>query len=85
MAHFLVSDDRYRGLICDDDRRSHRSDRGDALGEYRFARTHAKHAHGPISRVTGYFRHMVEAIANSKLRRMERELELRGIQTRDNR
>ena len=85
MAHFFVSDDRYSDLIYDDDGRSHRSDRGDALGDYRFARTHGKHPHGPISRVNGYFRHMVEAIANSKLRRMERELELRGIQTRDNR
>lgn len=85
MAHFLVSDDRYRDLIFDDDRRSYRGDRQDALGDYRFARTHGKHALGPISRVNGYFRHMVEAIANSKLRRMERELELRGIQTRDNR
>lgn len=85
MAHFLVSDDRYRDLIYDDDRRSYRRDRQDAPGDYRFARTHGKHAHGPLSRVNGYFRHMVEAIANSKLRRMERELELRGIQMRDNR
>ncbi|MGO8909452.1 MAG: hypothetical protein ACLQDM_09045 [Bradyrhizobium sp.] len=85
MAHFLVSDDRYRDLIYDDDRRSHRSDRGEAPGDYRFAGTHGKHAHGPLSRVGGTFRRMIEAIANSKLRRMERELELRGIRTRDHR
>ena len=86
MAHFLVSDDRYRDLIYDDDRRSRRSDRGDTLGGYRFARTHVAHgkpAHGPLGRVSGTFRRMVEAIADSKLRRMERELELRGIPTRD--
>jgi hypothetical protein len=29
--------------------------------------------------IQGYLKSMVEAIANSKLRRMERELELRGI------
>ena len=85
MAHFLISDHRYRDLIYDDDRRSHRSDRGDALGDYRFARTRGKHVHGRLSRVGGTFRRMVEAIANSKLRRMERELELRGIPTRDHR
>ena len=28
---------------------------------------------------TGYLKNMIEAIANSKVRRMERELELRGI------
>jgi hypothetical protein len=83
MAHFLVSDDRYRDLIYRGDRRSHR---GDTLGGYRFARTHVAHgkpAHGPLGRVSGTFRRMVEAIADSKLRRMERELELRGIPTRD--
>jgi hypothetical protein len=80
MAHFLVSDDRYRDLIYQNERRSHR---GDALGDYRFARTHGKPAGGPLSHVNGYFRQMIEAIADSKLRRMERELELRGIRTRD--
>lgn len=85
MAHFLVSDARYRDLIYDDDRQSHRGDRRDALGDYRFARIHGKQVHGPLGRVSGYFRRMVEAIVDSKLRRMERELELRGIPTRDNR
>jgi hypothetical protein len=32
-----------------------------------------------LRRVNGYLKNMVEAIANAKLRRMERELELRGI------
>jgi hypothetical protein len=80
MAHFLVSDDRYRDLIYRDDRRLH----PDAPGGYRFARTHRKPVHGPLGRVSGIFRRMIEAIADSKLRRMERELELRGIPTRDN-
>jgi len=83
MAHFLVSDQRYRDLIYRDDCRLHRSNRADAPGDYRFARTHGKHANGPLTRVSGTFRQMVEAIADSKLRRMERELELRGIRTRD--
>ena len=37
------------------------------------------HARSALRRVNGYFRSMIEAIANAKLRRMERELELRGI------
>ena len=32
-----------------------------------------------LRRVGGYLRSVIQAIANSKLRRMERELELRGI------
>lgn len=83
MAHFLVSDDRYRELIYDGDRRSYQSDRGETLGAYRFARARGRPAHGPLGRVSGTFRRMIEAIADSKLRRMERELELLGIPTRD--
>jgi hypothetical protein len=30
-------------------------------------------------RVNGYLRNMIEAVANAKLRRMQRELELRGV------
>jgi hypothetical protein len=51
--------------------------------DYRFGRTDGKRvrvdAGRALRRVNGYFRNMIEAIANSKLRRMERELELRGI------
>jgi hypothetical protein len=83
MAHFLVSDDRFRDRIYGDDRRSYRLNPRQALGEYRFGRSKA--AHGPLTRVNGTFRRMVEAIANSKLRRMERELELRGVRLHDDR
>jgi hypothetical protein len=81
MAHFLVSDDRYRDLIYNNDR-PHRADLGKSPGDYRFGRARGKSAHGPLHRIGGHFRNVVEAIANSKLRRMERELELRGIPTR---
>ena len=83
MAPLLVSDDRYRALIYDDDHRSRRFGPSDSTGKspagYRFGRAHAKRASGPLTHVNGYFRRTIEAIANSKLRRMERELELRGI------
>jgi hypothetical protein len=74
MAHYLTSDDKYRGLPYGEEDRS-------SLGGYQFGRTHGKRVRGraALSRVNGYLKTMIEAIANSKLRRMERELELRGI------
>jgi len=87
MAHFLVSDDRYRDLIYQDDR-SHRFGPSKSMrrspGDYRFGRAHGKPARGSLGRVNGYFKRVIEAIANSKLRRMERELELRGVWPYDN-
>jgi hypothetical protein len=84
MAHFLVSDDRYRALIYDNDGRLHGSDSPQSLGNYRFGRSFGKPTRGSLGR-GGYFRRVVEAIVNSKLRRMERELELRGVRTHDER
>jgi hypothetical protein len=74
MAHYLTSDEKYRDLIYDDDYRSYSSG-------YQFGRTPAKRGYGrgALNRVNGYFRTMIEAIANAKLRRIERELALRGI------
>jgi hypothetical protein len=81
MAEYLDSDYRYRGLIHHDDR-SYLFDRQHTPG-YRFGRTHGKRVRFParraISRLTGHLKLMIEAIADAKLRRMERELELRGI------
>ena len=83
MAHFLTSDEEYRDLIYGDDYRSYlmaRSKSPEATGlagrREKRVRVHARSA---LGRVNGYFRSMIEAIANAKLRRMERELELRGI------
>jgi hypothetical protein len=93
MAHFLTNDDKYRDLIYGDDLGSDRFDTGksssrssgNSPGDYRFGGARGKSVRGPLNRVNGTFRRMVEAIVNSKLRRMERELELRGVRTRDNR
>jgi hypothetical protein len=56
---------------------------GDAPIGYRFGRTPRRraglHSRSALRRVTFYFRSTIEAIANAKLRRMQRELELRGI------
>jgi hypothetical protein len=73
MAHYLTGDDRYRGLHC--------GDGGDLRPSgYRFGRD-VKRGHGrsALNRVNGYFKSLIEAIADAKLRRMRRELELRGV------
>jgi hypothetical protein len=81
MAHFLAGDEKFRGLIHDDDDRSDPMACSDSAGS-RFGRTRAEHlrrGRTALSRVNGYLKNMIEAIANSKLRRMQRELELRGV------
>ena len=83
MAHLITSDDEYRDLTYDDAYRSYLTTRTDSSNDYRFGRTQGKRdrvrMRGALRRVNGFLKNMIEAIANSKLRRMERELELRGI------
>ena len=83
MTHFTASDDKFRDLSYDDGYRAYLITRRDPPSEYRFGRTRGKRvrvrARSALRRVNGYLKNMIEAIANSKLRRMERELELRGI------
>jgi hypothetical protein len=83
MSHFLTSDDKYRDLLYGDDYRDYLMARSRSADDYRFGRAQTRrarvHLRGVARHVTGYLRTAIEAIANSKLRRMERELELRGI------
>jgi GDP-D-mannose dehydratase len=83
MATLLTDNEKYRDVIYDDDYRSYLMAQRDAAGDYQFGRTRGKrvrvHARTALRRLNGYFRTMIEAIANAKLRRMARELELRGI------
>jgi len=83
MATFLTGDEKYRDVTYDDDYRSYLMTQRDAPGGYRFGRTQGKrvrvHMRTALRRVNGYLKTMIEAIANAKLRRMARELELRGI------
>jgi len=83
MADLLAGDDENRDLTYDDAYRSYLITRRDPSSDYRFGRTHGKrvrvHARTALRRVNGYLKNMIEAIANAKLRRMERALELRGI------
>ena len=83
MTHLTTSDDKFRDLAYDDGYRAYLITRRDAPIEYRFGRTQGKRvrvrARSALRRFNGFLQNMIEAIANSKLRRMERELELRGI------
>ena len=83
MAHLVASDEKFRNLAYDDGYRAYLITRRDPPGEYRFGRTQGKRvrvrARSALKRVNGFLQNMIEAIANSKLRRMEREFELRGI------
>lgn len=83
MAHLLTGDDKFPDLTYDDAYRSYLITRTATLADYRFGRSHGKRvrvqARSALRRVNGHLKNMIEAIANSKMRRMERELELRGI------
>ncbi len=56
--------------------------------DYRFGRSRAKRSRRmrrALRRVNGWLKTLIEAIGNSKLRRIERELEFRGIHLDPNR
>jgi hypothetical protein len=83
MAHFLTGDEKCRDLIYDDDYRSYLMARSQSADRYRFGRIPGKPLRAgsgaAFGRVNRFLKNMIEAIANAKLRRMARELELRGI------
>jgi hypothetical protein len=76
-----ASDEKHRDLVYDDDYRAYLITRSDSAGDYRFARTQGKRVRmrSGLRRVNGFLKNLVAAIADSKVRRMQRELELRGI------
>ena len=73
MVYGLTSNDKYRGP-------SYQGNESNPRG-YGFARSRATGSHGrsALSRLTGYLSSFVEAVADAKMRRVRRELELRGI------
>ena len=67
MVHSLTGDDKFHE---------------ESSGDYRFARTHVKRGNrmrSALRRVNGCLKTMIEAIADSKVRRMRRDLALRDI------
>ena len=84
MAHLLTSDTKDPDLTCDDAYRLFLITRRKLLVDYRFGRTQVKRDRFRGGRsfrgVKGLLKNMIEAIANAKMLRMERELELRGYE-----
>jgi hypothetical protein len=82
MANLLTSDTKDPDLTCDDAYRLFLITRRELLVDYRFGRTQVKRDRFRGGRsfrgVKGLLKNMIEAIANAKMHRMERELELRG-------
>jgi hypothetical protein len=85
MTHLLAGDEKYRGLPHDDDYRSYLIAERNSPGEYRFGRTHERRARGhariALARFKGYLKNLIETIANPKMRRTERELQVQGIRS----
>lgn len=83
MAHLITSDDEYRDLTYDDAYRSYLITRTDSPYDYRFGRTQGKRirvrARTALGRVNGFLKNMIGSIADSRLRRMAHERELRGV------
>src|ERR1700730_11425664 len=82
MAHLLTSDTKDPDLTCDDAYRLFLITRRKLLVDYRFGRTQVKRDRFRGGRsfrgVKGLLKNMIEAIANAKMLRMERQLQLRG-------
>jgi hypothetical protein len=73
MVHDLTSNDKYRGASYEGNESNLRG-YGSARG-----RMTGSHGRSALSRLTGYLSSLVEAVADAKMRRVRRELELRGI------
>ena len=75
MVHCTASDDKYRGSPYGNESEPH-------LPCYRFGRSWEKSGHGrsAVHRANRYLKSLIQSIADAKLRRMRRELELHGIQ-----
>jgi hypothetical protein len=83
MTHSISGDEKFPGLAYDDDYRSYLITRSVPLSEYRFGRTRGKrvfaHARRAAKRAVAFLKIMHEAIVAAKMRRLHRELELRGV------
>jgi hypothetical protein len=81
MTYLMGSDDKRGDLIYHDDYRAYLITR--SADEYRFAKSHGKRVRvqlrSALRRVNVFFTKLIEAIADSKVRRMQRELWLRGV------
>jgi hypothetical protein len=83
MTDSISGDEKFPDLTYDDDYRSYLIARSVPLGEYRFGRMNGKrvfaHARSAARRAIAFLKIMHQAIVAAKVRRLYRELELRGV------
>ena len=81
MTYLLGSEEKHRDLIYDDDYRAYLITRNNPAADY--GRSHGKRdlvrVRSALRRVNGFLKNLIATIADSKMRRMQRELGLRGI------
>jgi hypothetical protein len=85
MSRLMTGDESHRDLTRNDAYRLYLITRSASSTDYRFGSMNGKRgrmrARRALMRVSGYFKTMIERIADAKLRRTERELALRGIRS----
>jgi hypothetical protein len=83
MTHSISGDENFPELTYDDDYRSYLIARSAPLSDYRFGRMRGKriltHARRAAKRAIAFLKIMHQAIVAAKVRRLYRELELRGV------
>ena len=82
MSRLLTGQEEFHGSISDDSYRSNLTTRHLTVNDYQFGRSRVKRSRRTsraLRRVNGWLKTLIEAIGNSKPRRIERELEFRGI------
>ena len=82
MSRLITGQEEFHNWSSDAGYRSNLTIRQHTANDYRFGRSRVKPSRRmrrALRRVDGWLKTLIEAIGNSKLRRIERELELRGI------
>ena len=82
MSRLLTGQEEFHGSIYGDNYRSDLTTRHLTASDYRFGRSRVKRSRRmrrALRRVNGWLKTLIAAIGDSKIRRIERELELRGI------
>jgi hypothetical protein len=81
MTYLLGSEEKHRDLVYDDDYRAYLITRNNPAAGY--GRSYGKRdlvrVRSALRRVNGFLKNLIATIADSKMRRMQRELGLRGI------
>jgi hypothetical protein len=81
MSRLVTGQEEFHGSLHDDSYRLNLTTGQHTASDYRFGRSRVKRSRRmrkALRRVNGWLKTLIEAIGDSKIRRIERELELRG-------